>query len=427
MLGIGWRVMVGVVVCMLGGMVVAGDQVWTQYRRYGNHSGFSDVIPYHSFPSVKWSFKTQGIADTSLILSDATVFFGDATGTLRAVDKNTGRSVWNFTIGGSISATPCLINDHIVAAGIDGTVYKIDKSHGFERWRSFSAAPILSSPLCLENDIAIVADQNGIVTKYNMALNLPEVMWSVDLDGLFRAAPALSSSLVILCNAAGNITGLDFTTGKVVWNLQVNGSIWDTPSINDKDGILYVGALNSYILYAIEFTATSASIKWEHTFPVTVSFGSVTPAILPTGDVVFGAWDYRVVCYDGQTGQEKWVYRLGEWLFSSPIVSDNVLAFGGITTALHFISFQNEQSLQTATMKLEGYVMGSPATDGVNVYVLSRDGGLYCIGERKRSVSSNTLLITAIVASVCLVVAAVVAYICSKKYHSGPKYAQLGG
>ena len=69
----------------------AAAAAWTQYRRFANHSGFSQTLPYHHVPSVVWSHQTPGIADTSLILSADSIFFGDASGTVRAVEKSSGK------------------------------------------------------------------------------------------------------------------------------------------------------------------------------------------------------------------------------------------------------------------------------------------------------------------------------------------------
>ncbi|MBI4502273.1 MAG: PQQ-binding-like beta-propeller repeat protein [Gemmatimonadetes bacterium] len=74
-----------------------------------------------------WRTKT-GLVWASPAISGATVFFGDATGRLFALDKNSGAVRWSYRAGGAIFSSPTIAGGILYVGSDDGSIYAIDVS-----------------------------------------------------------------------------------------------------------------------------------------------------------------------------------------------------------------------------------------------------------------------------------------------------------
>ncbi len=89
----------------------------------------------------KWTFETPGgVRPTAPIIAGGTVFCGDESGAVRAIDAKTGKILWTTYTGGAIYAAPALWNSRLYVGSADGRVYAMEAATGRLLW-SFRAAP----------------------------------------------------------------------------------------------------------------------------------------------------------------------------------------------------------------------------------------------------------------------------------------------
>jgi hypothetical protein len=86
---------------------------------------------------------------------------------------------------------------------------------------------------------------------------------------------------------------------------------------------------------------------------------------------------------DQETGEELWVFELGRNSWSSPVIIDNRLLVAGFNGILRSFSLADPKTpLLEWTFKLsEGHIESTPAVWKGMIYIGSRDGYMYAIGE----------------------------------------------
>jgi outer membrane protein assembly factor BamB len=107
-----------------------------------------------------------------------------------------------------------------------------------------------------------------------------------------------------------------------------------------------------------------------------------TPAI--SGDYVYVATNHGdLVALDRHTSEEAWRYQLTAPTWSSPVVVDDVLIQGDCAGVLHGfdISDPGAQPPELWNVRVDGCIEATPAVWEGMIYVGSRGGAIYGIGD----------------------------------------------
>jgi polyvinyl alcohol dehydrogenase (cytochrome) len=170
-----------------------------------------------------WSIDSLvGVSGTPTVWKRV-AYFGDWTGTVRAVRAATGEQLWSTRIGGFIVGAPAIKGDAIYASS-GTTLYRLDRKTGAVRW----SASTNEHPTSQINASPVVVD--GLV-----------------LQGVANIEAAVP---VPVHTVRGSIGAYDAKTGKEVWRFYTTPldatsgagiGIWSTPAVDRKLGLLYVG------------------------------------------------------------------------------------------------------------------------------------------------------------------------------------------
>lgn len=219
--------------------------------------------------TAKWSKDgIVGVSGTPTVSGDR-AYFGDWTGTVWAVEVKTGREIWNTKIGsggfGFIVGAPAVDGDAVyVSTG--GTLYRLDRDTGAERWR--------------------VSTNEHELAQINAS---PVVVDGLVLQGVASAEVAIPRAEYTF---RGSIGAYDAKTGAEKWRFYTTSNdttggagvgIWSTPAVDRKRGVLYVGSGNNYdapagpladSILAIEYK--TGKLKWstQFTYPDVFSAGN---------------------------------------------------------------------------------------------------------------------------------------------------------
>jgi polyvinyl alcohol dehydrogenase (cytochrome) len=199
----------------------------------------------------KWVFTTGGDVSATPTVGDDAIYFPDWGGNLFAVNKNSGRLIWSHRISdydgvaGAISrVSPAVDGDQLIIGDIlsskqvhnGANVIALDRHTGTLRWvtqvDTHPAAIITGSPVVF----------NGIVY-----IGVSSNEESLALDPAYPC-----------CSFRGSIVALDAKTGTLLWKTfdmpdnggrtdqYSGGAVWQSPAIDPKRGLLYVGTGNNY-------------------------------------------------------------------------------------------------------------------------------------------------------------------------------------
>jgi outer membrane protein assembly factor BamB len=197
----------------------------------------------------------KGMSSTPII-ADGVLYFGDWTGSIRAVDATSGKERWatdlkTYYIGGSVAVE----GDHVYVGTFDAKLTSLDRATGAVQW---------STP---------VDDGPG-----SAVFGSPTIV-----DGLVIVGVASFEEFTnpLTPKFRGHVVGLDVTTGAEVWRYWTTNSdtesgpgiaIWSALSYDAERHLAYVPTGNNY-----------------------------APPAGPTSDAV--------VAIDTRTGKQQWVTR----------------------------------------------------------------------------------------------------------------------
>jgi len=235
---------------------------------------------------------------------------------ITAGDVSRLRLKWAFAFPGASSAgtQPVVAGGRLYVATAEGEVYVLDAKSGCVHWTLEVEASIRSA-MTLEQRpngdlVAYFGDQSANV--YAVDAKVGKVLWKVEVDehphAAITAAPQLFNGRLYVpvssreesqvgdprypcCSFRGSVVALDATTGRRLWKTYTvsqtpvprvknrigtqlygpaGGAIWNTPTIDTKRNVLYVGTGNNFAPPSTEasdslvaFDLQTGQIRWS--------------------------------------------------------------------------------------------------------------------------------------------------------------------
>ncbi|HVW00114.1 MAG TPA: PQQ-binding-like beta-propeller repeat protein [Planctomycetaceae bacterium] len=252
---------------------------------------------------------------------------------VQALDRNTGKSLWEASWDGSISvpffakangdwirSTPALDEESLYVAGIRDVVVCLETSTGKERWRAdlmakfntpVPAFGFVASPLVL-GDYVYVQAGGGFV---KLDKKTGEVVWRVleDGGGMYGSAfaspfPAkLNGVPQIIVQTRQKLAGIDADSGKVLWSQPVKadqGMNILTPTVIDNKVFTstYGGGSVLFEISQPNSSETAAVSEVWKTKPQ----GYMSSPIVIGNHIYLHLRNQRFTCLDVATGKESW-------------------------------------------------------------------------------------------------------------------------
>ena len=95
----------------------------------------SFATPAFAFNGVRWQMDAP--VTSNITVHDNLLLFGDSSGYCYAVNKNTGRAVWSYSVGSSIIGTPAVFDDKeskVLFVAADGKIACLNLYDGSLIW-----------------------------------------------------------------------------------------------------------------------------------------------------------------------------------------------------------------------------------------------------------------------------------------------------
>jgi len=100
--------------------------------------------PFH----VVWSRGIGSMIEFPAVVWDGVAYIANHSGSIHALSMRSGNAVWQYdTPHGKMAASPAIWRDELVAHGMDGRVWVLDRQTGRLRWNRSVGSPIESSPV----------------------------------------------------------------------------------------------------------------------------------------------------------------------------------------------------------------------------------------------------------------------------------------
>lgn len=280
---------------------------------FGNDKGTLTAIGNDG--RVKWKFESGNAIDASPIVFEKKVIFGSDNGILRAVDTNSGKLLWSYTtdnqIAGSANVWKVGNKAGIIVGSYDYYLHCVDPETGKRRWQVETENYINGTPAILNGKI-VFGGCDGMIRIVDPVTGVQKD--TVDIGVYIAASPALSGDMAYFGDYDGNIYGLNIRTKKMIWHIlpgENSGSIMDIPAVGFNS--IVIGSEDRY-LYC--YNASDGKLKWKFR-----TNGRITSsAVITSTEVLFGSMDGNIYILRLNDGKKLWSFNTGAPVSSSPAV-----------------------------------------------------------------------------------------------------------
>ncbi len=224
-----------------------------------------------------------------------------------------------------------------------------------------------------------------------------ELINAVGNDVSIENSVAISGNTVYFANSGGLVQGWDITSlTEGVEPTRVfrfwTGDDTDASVVIDDEGMLYVaseyerGNNRSKELgqvMKLDPSKPDDPLVWSREANSGLDTGVWATPALHRDLVIIATDDGRVLGLDRANGDERWVLRLPGPLWQSPVVVDDVLIQGDCEGGLHAfdVSDTTVEPPRMWELQLEGCIESTPAVWDGRLYVGSRTGTFYALGD----------------------------------------------
>jgi outer membrane protein assembly factor BamB len=291
---------------------------------------------------VGWKFQDFALLEFPPVIYGNSLYVVDDNGSAKAIDKRTGRKLWETKVGTLAAASPAL-------GTAQGLLY----------------VPILSTNA---NAPKTQAPGNGKLVAISMKTG--HVAWSHDVPPGTESSPLAWGDAVYFGDQNGTVYSLRGSDGHVNWTYHASGPVKGGPSLGY--GRLYFGDYSGRA-YALN-PANGHQIWAVSTSGAAFGFGSgnfYSTAAVAFGRVYMGNTDGRVYSFAAKTGQLAWATSTGAYVYASPAVAD----IPGIGPTVyegsydgHFYAFDAKSGSVRWSHAAGGRISGSATILGDTVY-----------------------------------------------------------
>lgn len=217
------------------------------------------------------------------------------------------------------------------------------------------------------------------------------VAWRFDAGAPIRGSAVTSGRALYFGSTDGTLHSVDLRTGREVWRQDLGAALASTPAVTG--GLVVVGARGGALhgiaasdgsrVWTLE-TGDDLALPWGHEG---WDYLTSSPAVMD-GIAYWGSGDGHVYAVDTESGRALWRFATGGRIRSTPAVVEGVVYVGssdGFVYAIEAGSGAERWRFETAGASLNAgdfgfdrrQIYASPAVEGGEVFVGSRDASLY--------------------------------------------------
>lgn len=331
-----------------------------------------------------WSQKVGtgvGKADVKLQLAgtENIIVASDAKGRVMAMERATGKQLWQITLKAPLSAGPAVADGKVFLGSSQAEVIALNLTDGAELWRAPATSEILAAPVAqdgmvfvhtLDGGLAALEASNG-KQLWKFSLNIPPLMLR------HSSTPVVTSDYVISGFASGKVVAINRIDGSVDWAQDVSLP----KGRSDIQRMVDVSAMpivSQDMVYAVAYQGNLAAFALKSGQPIWSREISSYVGMALAKDVLYVvATDGEILAIDKFTGNTLWQQpQLKGRRLSRPVIQKiqaTYVVVGDVDGYLHWLNAEQGQivgRLKVADQSIEAEPMVYPEA----LYVYSKNG-----------------------------------------------------
>jgi|GEM_PF-6901243 len=173
---------------------------------------------------------------TNPVVSPPNLYAMDPTGTLHALDLESGIEIWTYATGAPVKTSLVVYGGYIIYGSDDNYLYCIDSISHVPRWTFKTAERIRGSAFGYEQAVYFGGYDHYV---YSLDIIDGEINWKYRTGALISGSPIAHEGIVYFPSYDQHLYALD-TSGSLRWKYRVNAPIDLSPVCN---------ALNNKVIY----------------------------------------------------------------------------------------------------------------------------------------------------------------------------------
>lgn len=245
---------------------------------------------------------------------------GRRSGSSEAVGPQSGHLRWTRTLEGNVTPGPVIGRGGVVyAASNAGVLHAIDATSGKDLW-TYAAGhgygvDLSTSPALLEDGTVLWPGPDGLTALDRKGHKL----WNLRVKGQ-PSSPAVHGDRVVVGTSNGDVLGVDVTRGTALWTAHLDGSSYGSVALSPTDPHRAYQTVDDQLV-----ALDDERVSWRKGLDELVE---VSPAVAPDGTVVVGGNAPYERAFS-PSGKEVWTYDRQAETYSSPVVTDDGIAYFG--------------------------------------------------------------------------------------------------
>ena len=164
---------------------------------------------------LRWKTNVGYEINSSPVVSDQSVYFGDNHGIMRSLAVKNGKEIWTYRTGGAIICDPQIVDDKLIFTSTDNSVYCLNKNDGKKIWSFTAKSALVSTPL-ISQGVVYVGGSDG--EFYALNLISGQKYWSFNqVESYIQGQPSIYDGNVIFANANDAVYSVRASDGTMVW------------------------------------------------------------------------------------------------------------------------------------------------------------------------------------------------------------------
>jgi outer membrane protein assembly factor BamB len=314
-----------------------------------------------------WRYTERPLLEFPPIYVAGKLYAVNNNGTAFALDANTGKVLWERSIGRLNASSPAYSKHRLyIVSLVPGHIVKLDAKTGRIIWKHSLPGRAESSPVVIGRTVYFGCEDGKLYALSTISGN---ERWSTALGGPIKSAPAYYGGRLYVGDYGGDMNAVDAKTGKLVWQsgslgqgFGTSGEFYSTPAI--AFGRVYAGN-NDDRVYS--FDIKDGTLAWSYS---TGGYAYSGPTVSTTRHspptVYIGSFDGNVYALDAKDGSVRWSRSAGGQVVGS------LSAVGDIVYAAEFTNNTTNGFMMKSGRRVFHYSRGtySPViSDGRRIYL----------------------------------------------------------
>jgi eukaryotic-like serine/threonine-protein kinase len=320
---------------------------------------------------MQWRFQSDRTSNLTPASDGKTVYLPLAEGVLVALNPADGKLIWKAEAGGEFSAAPA-VDDRCVyvatqyaetdRADVHGTLRAISKATGVTLWMRTLPGP-LRGGLIAGAGALFSGSADGRVYAFNKQSGLS--LWINEYREAFSSQPALAGSLVYIGSERGTLLALDQSTGGLKWQYHALAGIQGQIAI--ANGTVFFGSADGYV-YA--FSESRSKLVWRR------RTGAAVQAVAAVENGLLAAsLDNFAYLLSFRKGALVWRRQLPGRISSRPITASDGALFTPLSTdSAIVLGLRDGKPVNTLALGEDNSSSAAPITVGDLVLITTPHG-----------------------------------------------------